>query len=366
MPIYSVRERNMQLPRIGTIRKGIKANVMRDGKPVKGRDGHFKTYPKEVPWLVFNIDPNDEKTAAQLNRAYGPEKERFAINVYLPYPEAMQAWDFWLEAYVYSQMVARSDGRIITFLRDIVTSEVLVRDGVVFQKSSDPNTTAGKLVANLSVGDEVPYIEGMAVAGNDKKAVTFKASGRLQVVLPALKRLATFTVMTGSLYYDIPKIDSTMQMVQAISQAKGIPANTIPLILRRIPMEVSVPTEDGSRKRVTKHMLELELHETFAAPYFESLKNVPQLMYTPAEDNGKPVLELESGDIEEDYEIEAEVDDIGPDENFAPRGDVSRFWQHVRSNGISDDIAASVIRECKNDFDKAYDVVVKQHTPPTR
>jgi hypothetical protein len=367
MPIHSVRERNMQLPRIGTIRKGIKANVMKEGKPKKV-NGRFVTYPKEVPYLVFNIDPNDTKTAAQLMKVYGPEQQRFSIDVYLPFPDAMQAWDFWLEAYVHSQMVARSDGAIITFLRDIETGQVLVRNGAVFEYSDKPNSTAGRIVKDIPIGEAVPYIEGMAVAGSGEKAITFKASGRLQVILPALRRLATFTVMTGALFFDIPKIDSTILMVDAISKSKGIPANTIPLVLRRFPMEISVPGKDGTRQRVTKHMLELEIGEEFAAPLLESFQRIPLLTFQPdtkETENGHQMLELESGNLlDEDYDIEPEVEEETRDEeNFSPRGEIQKFWQHVRDNRIENDLALQIVKESKNDFDKAYKALLENTLP---
>jgi len=313
MPIVNVALRAQKLPRIGTIRKGIKKPVIdkNTGEPRVGARGEIVTYPSEVPYFVFNTDPTDTKTPEIIAEKYGLEP--MEIDVYLPFRTVEANWDYWLEAYVFSQMVGRSDGQVVKFLRDIETGEMLIKNGQVVAHSSDPTSAAGQLVNDLKIGDILGYYDEMVLArtGNDKEnEVRFKAVGRLQVVLPVLNRMATFTVMTGSLYYDIPFINSAIDVAQDIAHALNINLNTIPMKLRRVPIEVSVPGKDGTRKKVTKHFIQMEVNPDFVAEMMKLHSRLPSLTSASSPER---YPQLDAGDyVEEDESIDApeEVESI--------------------------------------------------------
>jgi len=241
MPIYGVLQRGLRFPRLGTIRKGIQAPVLNKTthKPETYQDGTVKTYPKEVPYWVIHCDPTAQSALDAIYDIYGT-REIAELHVFVPAPVPADNFDYWFEAYTASQLVARSDGQYLTWLSDTTTGETLVRDGKVLGQSSRPTSIAGQLVAGLAVGAQVPYEDGMVVAEarTSKEPITFKAVGRLQVVIAELGRMATWTVITSSLWYDIPKIASAIELLDQIARASGRPANTIPLLLRRVPIEV--------------------------------------------------------------------------------------------------------------------------------
>lgn len=316
MPLYNVMSRGLKLPRIGTIRKGIQVPVINpDGKtPKKNKNGQIVTRPKELPWFVFkcaestNGDGGNEVEQAIYN-AYG-SKEIKELNVFLAYPDAFQNFSFWLEAYTFNQLVARSDERILTYLFDTVSNETLVKDGVLLKHSSNPESPAGKLVAPYKVGDTIPHQPDM-ILGESKesgRAITFKAVGRLTVVIRELRRRATFTLITGGYWYDIPQIYSTVQMVEQITQATGRGANTIPLTLRRTPRERPYTAEDGSKKKKVGYDVELEVRGDIIAGLLQSFDASP---FALAIQNNQPVLPANVGgevDTTEDY-VEAQEHD---------------------------------------------------------
>jgi len=302
--------RAQKLPRIGTIRKGIKKPVIdtKTNKPKIGTRGEIITYPAEVPYFVFNTDPTDTKTPEIIAKVYGTEP--MEIDVFLPFTTIDANWDYWLEAYVYSQMVGRSDGSVVKFLRDIETGEIVVRNGQVVAHSSNPDSAAGQLVNDLKIGDVLGYYDDMVLArtGEDgKNEVHFKAVGRLQVVLPVLERMATFTVMTGSLYYDIPFINSAIEVAQDIANALNLNLNTIPMKLRRVPIEVSVPSgKDGERKKVTKHFIQMEVDPAFVSQMMKMHSQLPSLTSANAPER-YPQLE-DGAYFDEDEIIDAPED----------------------------------------------------------
>lgn len=315
MPLYNVMERGLKLPRIGTIRKGVQVPVMNeDGKPKKNKNGQIVTRPKELPWFVFkcaestNGDGGNEVEQA-IYAAYG-SKEIKELNVFLAYPDAFTNFSFWLEAYTFNQLVARSDERTLTYLFDTVSNETLVKDGVLLKHSSKPDSPAGKIVTPYKVGDTIPHQPDM-ILGESKesgRAITFKAVGRLTVVIRELRRLATFTLITGGYWYDIPQIYSTIKMVDQITQATGRGANTIPLTLRRIPREHPYTAEDGSKKKKVGYDVELEVRGDIIAGLLQSFDASP---FALAIQNNQPVLPANIGnevDVTEEY-VEAQEND---------------------------------------------------------
>jgi len=278
MPLYNVMNRGMRLPRIGTIRKGEQVPVIdkETGKP-KTRNGEIVMRPVERPYFVFSIDQTQQADVEQvLKSAYGGLQIK-ELNVFLAMPDAFSNFSFWMEAYNANQLVARSDERIVTYLFDVDTNTTLIKEGVIVEHSPKPDSPSGKLVNHLKIGAELPYTADMVLAQSktSEKAIIFKAVGRLNVVIKELRRLVTFTVMTGGYWYDIPQIWSTVEILDSIAQSTGRGANTIPLKLRRVEREHKYTAEDGSKKKKISYDVELEIRADITAGLLESYDGAP-------------------------------------------------------------------------------------------
>jgi len=311
MPLMNVMERGMRLPTIGKIRKGMQVPVIdRDSNaPKKDSKGNIVMRPVEREFFVFSIDPTQQaEVTSVLRSAYGTDQIR-ELNVFLAFPDAFRNFSFWLEAYNYNQLIARSDERLVTYLFDVETNEILVKgdergnNPVVVAHSSKPKSAAGVLVANVSVGQPLPYAPEMVLGrakGSDRD-ITFKAVGRLTVVIPELRRLATFSFVTGSYWYDIPQIYSTINIVEQICQATGRGANTIPMVLRRVEREGTYTDDSGAKKKKIRHDAELEIRGDIISGLLDTYKSSPFAL--ALENNNQPVLPAGSGaEPEEDYD----------------------------------------------------------------
>jgi hypothetical protein len=145
-------------------------------------------------------------------------------------------WDAWLEAYTAGRMIARSDGKYITYQLDD-KSDMIVHNGV------DKN------------GNKVKHpVDG--IAGRDHKGnpVKFKPTGRLKVIIPDLSRAAYVTVMTTSIH-DIGNISDQLA---AFKELNGGQIAGIPFILRRRKKMISTPNADGTRARRPKSLISIE------------------------------------------------------------------------------------------------------------
>lgn len=303
MPLYRVLDRGLRLPRIGTIRKGSQVPVIdkTSGQPKHNAAGEIVMRPKEERHFIFHIDPTQqEEVLAVLGKAYGT-REIMELNVFLANPDAFSNWSSWMEAYNYNQLVARSDERNVLYLFDVYTNETLVRD-VVIAHSKNPESPAGKLVKGIEIGKPLPYNPEMVVAisKTSQKAITFKAVGRLNVVIKELRRLVTFTVITGGYWYDIPAINTTVDILDSIAQATGRGANTIPLRLRRVERERTYTAEDGSKKKKICYDIELEIRADITAGLLETYEESPFAI--KLQSPRQPTLpELSASEPDEDY-----------------------------------------------------------------
>jgi hypothetical protein len=217
-------------------------------------------------------------------------------------PDAFSNFSFWLEAYNANQLVARSDERIVIYLFDVDTNTTLIKDGVIVAHSPKPDSPSGKLVNHLKIGDSLPYVPDMVLAQSktSDKAIIFKAVGRLNVVIKELRRLATFTVMTGGYWYDIPQIWSTVEIIDSIAQATGRGANTVPLKLRRVEREHKYTDDSGAKKKKVSYDIQLEIRPDITAKLLESYDGAPFTFNLSG--TSQPVLpELGSGELSESY-----------------------------------------------------------------
>jgi len=221
MPIKGLTDRGLKFPQIGNIRKG---GEKKNG--IMGRDlKHFR-----VEFDELEVEASKEFVAK-----YGTEPQQ--IDILLPFVSLDDNWSAWMEAYTASRLIGRSDGEFIQYLIDVKTGEVLVKDGI-----------------NQKTGQPEPHrdIAGMDLRNNPIK---FKAVGRLKVVLPHLHRAAYLMVHTTSVL-DIVTLTGQLKNVYNITgNCQGIP-----LVLKRRPQMVSVPKPDGSRSRMEKWLLHVEIN----------------------------------------------------------------------------------------------------------
>jgi hypothetical protein len=198
MPIIGLTDRAATLPQIGTIRKGA-------AKPETGnRPGADLKH--------FRFDSDDAEATAAFARAYGPEP--VAIHAYLPFDSTDENFDAWKEEWVGGGLRHRCDGQM--------TAICLLPNGTY---TTEPRPCPGGC----------------------------KQVGRLKVIVPELRRLAFVTVMTTSIH-DIMNIHANLEALYNTRRSlKGIP-----LIVRRVPREISTPDKDGKRVRREKWLIHVE------------------------------------------------------------------------------------------------------------
>lgn len=265
MPIKGLTDRGLALPEIGQIRKGAKKD------PNANRPGADLTY--------FRIEfaEGEEKAAALFTQVYGQKPN--AIRVILPFNEIERMWDAWKEAYTAGRMVARSDGEYISYQLD-EKGEVIVHNWM------DKN------------GNKVAHPRD-DIAGRDYKGnpVKFKNTGRLKVIVPELSRAAYLTVMTTSTH-DIGNISDQLGAFKELNHGQ---LAGIPFILRRRAKLVSMPKPDGTRVRVKKFLISIEVDPEWAKAKFGEL-NAMALPDFEAK-------QLQSGEDIQDAEVEYDEDD---------------------------------------------------------
>lgn len=220
-PIRTLLNRTSSFPSVGQIRKGLK-------------DPTDPKHPlKDLTFFRVTFDEKETIRSATFARVYGPEPQE--INILLPFDEIDRCWENWLEAYVASRLIARSDGERFLYLIDHATGTIQVRDG-------QPDTAHRDVVGTYTNQN------------GRQEEIRMKPTGRLKVVIPELQSLAYLTVHTTSIH-DI--INITAQL-EAIKEVNGGRIAGIPLVLRRRPKKISTPNQDGSRARRVKSLLSIE------------------------------------------------------------------------------------------------------------
>lgn len=256
MPIKGLTD-NDRFPIIGDIRKGAP-------KPVNGNQpGKDLTYFRYVPV------EGEEAAAAAFYSAYGDEPRE--VNVFLPFDDIDRNFDAWLEKHTASALQCRGDGENVVMWRD---------DSGTMQHTPKP------------------------CPGNCDGC---KATGRLRVIIPELRRLASVVVHTTAVW-DIHELSGNLT---ALLNTEGR-LTGIPLVLKRRPRQISTPRGNGKRVRQTKWLLSIE-----AAPRYVDERLLA--MEAEASPGGTPALpsgnEAEAAEPEEaegefyDYdEADAEIE----------------------------------------------------------
>lgn len=226
MPIQGLTGRPPQFPCIGTLHKGA-------AKPERGpgRDlDHFR------------FDTDAARAAEMFQLAYGDTPR--AITVYLPYPTVDQNFQAWRESWTASKLNHRCDGEVCYEYNQRGELAPTTKPCPDMDKPRDDRTRC-------------------------------KQVGRLQVILPVLERFAYVTVLTSSIY-DIVALSEQLSAIEALRGS----LQGIPMVLSRNEREISMPKPDGSRARVAKWMLAIEVAPEWASLQLQSMQR--QALQLPA------------------------------------------------------------------------------------
>ena len=234
MPIKGLTDHKAAFPSIGTIRKGA-------AKPAQGnKPGADLTY--------FRLDTFDKSLATVWHTLYPTEERARSIRVALPFKTIEENFESWMEDWVAGGLVHRCDGE--------------------------------KVVLEFKNGEYLSYPEGQGPScpGGCKEV------GRLGVILPELRRMATLTVLTSS-KHDIKNLNACLLSYYNMREnLRGIP-----FVLRRVEKEISTPSgKDGKRARRKKWLLQIEAEPSWVSAQlaYQEYLAVPRL--PDVLDNGKP------------------------------------------------------------------------------
>lgn len=206
--IRGLTDRPASFPQIGVLRKGAP-------KPEVGNK-------PGADLKHFRFDCDDQDAAKLFAGHYGAEP--VAIRVFVPHATTDENFDAWREEWTASSLKHRCDGQVMV--------RWLQPNGTY---STEPKPCTGGC----------------------------KQVGRLQVIIPELRRMAFVTVLTTSIH-DILQIHSNLL---ALESARG-DLRGIPLILKRVPREISTPSgSNGQRARREKWLISIE-----AAPQWVDLQ----------------------------------------------------------------------------------------------
>ena len=249
MPVLDIVNDSYGFPELGRIRLG----VMKKSK--KGTD-----YPAETPHFVL-------KDAPTLIPYYGIEPTE--LLVYLPYPEVEANFDVNHEQFARGGLYCRGDGQVIDWAVDPGnTGQVVIRDREVVIPYQEILQT-GEI-------DEKPIGVSVPCPGMDHnlypRCAECKPRGLLFLLIRDPQnptqlcdsRLGYYRISTGSLR-NIREITENLNMLKQLASHMQRDLSGIPMILRRIPGNTSITTEEGSRAQVTKYFLQIEVDRNWAA-----------------------------------------------------------------------------------------------------
>ena len=294
MAIKGLTDRGMAFPEIGSIRKGAK-----------------KTDPKrpglDLKYFRIDIDADEEKryqTETKLAALYGEQPT--AITIILPFDSIEQVWDAWREKYAAGAMLHRCDGENVRYEINAQTGERIVING-------------------LRVDNGQPQPCKISQLAKPQCCIPV---GRLKVIIPALNRLAYFVVHTTSIH-DIINIS---EQLEAIKNLNGGHIAGVPLVLKRVPREISTPSgQNGQRARREKWLISIEADPSWVERKIQALgvSSMPQLQ-APAP------LALNAGP---DLEQLAEYDDDEQDDDTPITGEIVTDEQAAQARAEFPDAA---------------------------
>jgi len=290
MPIEGLSKTKMPFPEIGRIRKGAK-------KIDKKKPG------SDLKYFRVEFAPGEEEAAETFRAAY-PTDEPQKINIYFPFKEVNDNWYCYLDAFLAGGLYAQSDRKIYQFVRDGISGEVLVANGL-----------------DVSTGEPRPYVKGEPatyyIDGKGKKQPLFcKPHGLLSVMVIELYRAASLMVVTNS-WNDVTQITNQLNFMY---KWFGESLQGVPIEMSRKPQMISTPGDDGKRVRREKWLIQLEVMPKFAKERFKEL-----------EKTRFPMLEAGNDWVDEgdDEAIKVEYKAVGsPSSKPVVEGNVIRWTSH--------------------------------------
>lgn len=279
MTIKGMTDRAAAFPSVGILRKGEK-------KPENGNKPG-----KDLTFFRFVTD--DSLAEKMFAEAYPNEDALRNINVFLPHKTTNENMDSWIEKWVASSLIYRSDGETVVLWKS-------AKGGFSTEQKPDPQPEVGE--------------DGKRRDGSSQV-------GRLSVIVPELGRFATVTVLTTS-KHDIINLTRQLRSYEALlGDLRGIPF----VIRRRLTM-ISTPAPDGKRARREKWLLSIETQAQWSiaklgmmerealatgnmviegGPADEYLlKELPEGIYSPFEDE---VIETQPTEPEKTF---SSIDDL--------------------------------------------------------
>jgi len=246
MRIVNLNSRRLRLAKLGNVRKGIQVPVLdkRTKKPVMDKYGKIKTYPKEVPYFVVNIDDAFPNVQERFMDVYG--KEPTTIRGFLASSNLDHVWMSAYEAYNWGGMIANSNGEIVTYLFDTVSKTKIITDGKLVAHP-DPQAPFYNSVKDLKMGDSLPYENGMLVS-NSGGGSKLELKARLNIIIQELNERAFFTVHTGG-FGDVYHLQETVDDIFDIANRTNLSPIMIPIVLTRYEVERKYLDEKGNTKK---------------------------------------------------------------------------------------------------------------------
>lgn len=259
MPIKGLTDQaTLSFPKIGDIRKGAPKGKNRPGE--------------DLDYFRVEFREGEDEAGTRFKAIYGDRPRE--INILLPFPDVERNWETWQEAYTAGALQHRCDGETCVLWRD--------QNGEIRH-------------------DPIPCPGGCTPVG------------RLKVIIPELRRLAYLVVHTTS-KWDIIEITRNLQ---ALRQLTGDGISGIPLVLKRRPRKVSVPTESGKRIRKAMWLLSIEADPRWVEQQIKAMK-AAAMPALPSDEPEEPAPLPE-------VEIEGEfADDIGTSQVASNGNDVER------------------------------------------
>ena len=225
MPIYGLTATRGRIPRLGELRKG--------GPKGSGHGGRGK----DLNYFRFTAQDEPE-LEAEFHARFGAEPRK--IECFLPYEHPDENFDAWKFIFTKHSFEIKCNGRNICAKRQ--------PDGTLMHyDTSDPATAP-------------PCLAPTKRCYTDHKGVPHVCEPRalLHIIIPGLMRYGVTSVITGS-KIDIANISGTLIQLHQMAKRYGMTLPEIPMQVTRHVQQVSSPMPDGSRRRVPKSLLRLEV-----------------------------------------------------------------------------------------------------------
>ena len=258
MPIQGLTDRNSgRLPRLGELRKGTPKKQNHRGQMVYGEDQDFFRFTAvDEPGLEKNF-----------YETYGQQPRR--IKGFLAYDTVDENFDAWMYLYRVGGLQVKCDGAQVCRER---------KNGAMLSYASGEGPPC-KLNHPLGC-----YVDKRG------KGHTCNPHAMLHLILPGLMRHGVVSVMTGS-KIDIIKISDTLRYLAKKAERYQMLLSDLPVQITRHKQKVSTPGVDGSRRRVTKSLLRLELLPEWIANRMVAMTSYGEVLTLDSEPQKKALPE---------------------------------------------------------------------------